>query len=89
MTDQNANEKAITDARIQIARLEVDVMHLTKSVEELKESNREQTEKIDQVLLALSSARGGWRTLMLVGGAASTIGALATWAFSQLGKSVT
>jgi prefoldin subunit 5 len=73
----------LTEARINIGRLQTEVAHLTQSMESLQESNKELTAKLDQVLLALSEARGGWRTLMLVGGAASTVGASLAWIISH------
>jgi hypothetical protein len=76
----------MTQARIDIARLEVEVSHLTQGMLDLQETNRQQTLKIDQVLLALSEARGGWKTLMLVGGAAATVGGGIAWAISHFSK---
>ena len=35
--------------------------------------------KLDLVLDKLSEAKGGWKTLMLLGGGASTLGAVGTW----------
>lgn len=66
-------------ARIDITRLEVQVAHLSASTARLEESNQQLTEKLDQVLLTLSEARGGWKTLMVVGGAASALGAIIAW----------
>lgn len=40
--------------------------------------------KIDMILDKLSEARGGWRTLMLVGGAIGTLSAAVTWAASHI-----
>lgn len=79
----NDPQKELIEARINIARLQEQVAHLSEGVEVLQESNRELTAKLDQVLLALSEARGGWKTLMLVGGAASTMGGVITWALSH------
>lgn len=76
-------QQELTEARINIGRLQVEVAHLTQSMESLQESNKELTDKLDQVLLALSEARGGWRTLMLVGGAASSVGAFLAWAVTH------
>lgn len=84
MTDPTQRE--LTEARINIARLQEQVTHLTQGMEDLQESNKQLTVKLDQVLLALSEARGGWRTLMLVGGAASTLGGVATWVFQHFSK---
>jgi hypothetical protein len=52
----------------------------------LQESNQQLTAKLDQVLLTLSEARGGWKTLMVVGGAASSAGAAIAWVIQHLGK---
>lgn len=87
MTD--TTQQALSDARVHIGQLQVQVEHLAQSVLDLQESNKQQTAKLDQVLLALSEARGGWRTLMLVGGAASTVGGFVTWAVSHLIRVVT
>lgn len=78
MNDQSQAE-ALATARINIARLEVQVGNLTQGMADLQESNQQLTLKLDQVLLTLSEARGGWRTLMVVGGAASSITAAAAW----------
>jgi hypothetical protein len=37
------------------------------------------SEKLDIVVRALSEAKGGWRTLMLIGGAAASLGGLISW----------
>lgn len=78
MTVDHSQE--LTEARINIVRLQTEVAHLTQGVSDLQESNKELTAKLDQVLLALSEAKGGWKTLMLVGGAASTVTGLIGWA---------
>jgi prefoldin subunit 5 len=71
--------KELVEARINIARLQEQVDHLTAGMEDLQETNKELNAKIDQVLLTLSEARGGWKTLVLVGGAASALGGAVTW----------
>ena len=40
--------------------------------------------KLDLVLDKLSEARGGWRTLMLLGGAGATLGAALPWLIDHL-----
>lgn len=77
MAGQNQTE--LIEARIAIAKLETQVEHLTASVADL-------SSKLDAVLCQLSEAKGGWRTLMLVGGAASTLGAGLTWMLNHLPK---
>lgn len=41
--------------------------------------------KLDTVITELSTARGGWRAMMLIGGAASSLGAAFTWVVQHLG----
>lgn len=84
MADPHNQE--LTEARINIARLESEVAHLTAAMAEVKVSLADTAEKLDAVLLKLSEARGGWRTLMLVGGAASSFGAGLAWVIAHLPK---
>jgi hypothetical protein len=39
---------------------------------------------LDEVKALLTEARGGWRVMMLLGGAAATVGGLVTWALNHL-----
>lgn len=82
-TDLN---EALATARIEIARLEVQFTHLSLNVESLQASNAQLTLKLDQVLATLAEARGGWRTLMVVGGAASAATAALSWLVQHLPK---
>ena len=53
---------------------------------ELDDVKRKQTSmdaKLDMVLDKLSEAKGGWRLLMLLGGAGATLGGLITWALNH------
>jgi hypothetical protein len=79
VNDQLNQAEALATARISIARLEVEVAHLRAGLAAVEESNQQLTAKLDQVLLTLSEARGGWKTLMVIGGAASAVGGLVTW----------
>lgn len=69
---------------IQLAAMSVEVTYLKVAVSDLRATNAELDRKLDQVLAQLAEARGGWRTLMLIGGAAGTIGSAATWLISHL-----
>lgn len=80
------HQQELTEARINIARLESTVAYLTASIEKVEANQAAQGEKLDQVLATLSEARGGWRTLMLVGGAASAAGGLISWAVTHFVK---
>ncbi|MBV6321892.1 hypothetical protein [Duganella violaceipulchra] len=80
------NQDALIEARISIATLEAEVSHLTAGMIDLKASQAAMGAKLDAVLAQLSEAKGGWKTLMLVGGAASSIGAGLTWLLNHIPK---
>ena len=75
MTDQNN--------AVSIARLETEVSYLKTSMADLKATNAQQSAKLDAIIATMAEARGGWRTLLLIGGAAGSVGGLATWAFGH------
>lgn len=68
MTDQNN--------AVSIARLETEVSYLKTSLTDLKATNAQQSAKLDSIIATMAEARGGWRTLLLIGGAAGAIGGL-------------
>lgn len=51
-----------------IAKMEVEITHL-------KDTQDKMLDTINRIDKTLSEARGGWKTLMLVAGIASTVGA--------------
>lgn len=69
---------------IQLAAMAVEVAYLKVAVARLDAINTAQSEKLDRVLEQLAQARGGWRTLMLIGGAAGSLGGVITWLVSHL-----
>lgn len=69
----------LANARIDIARLETELGHLSATISELKSSNTSMAIKLDDVLRQLAEAKGGWRTLMWLGGASASAGSLITW----------
>lgn len=68
---------------VKLAVMETEMSHMKLGMEDLKFSNARQTEKIDRILSAMSEAKGGWRTLLMIGGAAGTFGGFVTWAMSH------
>lgn len=68
---------------IRLAVLESEFTHIKNAMVDLKFTNARQTEKIDELLKTLHEAKGGWRTLMMVGGAAGSLGGLIAWIISQ------
>lgn len=61
---------------INIAAMQVEIAHL-------KTSAAQQNEKLDRVLATLAEARGGWRTLMAIGGAVAALASGAAWLISH------
>jgi hypothetical protein len=47
--------------------------------DETRASQKEMGVKLDAVLTAMSEARGGWKTVLLVGSMSGTIGAAIAW----------
>lgn len=62
-----------------IAVMKVEMEYLKAGMIELRAANAAQTEKIDQLLAIVAEARGGWRTVVAIGGAAGAIGSGITW----------
>ena len=73
---------------VAIAVLQTRMDTLERSVAELKTLVRETSQKVDGVASTLTEARGGWRALMLVGGASASLGAVGTWLLEHLPKLV-
>jgi hypothetical protein len=63
----------------QIEALERDVKRMREDMHEMREQmaemHKEFGKQLQSINETLSEARGGWRTLMLVGGVSATIGA--------------
>lgn len=64
---------------VEFGELKGAVAALQIQVGDFKARQAVMDQKLDMVLERMSAARGGWRTLMLLGGAASSAGAGLTW----------
>lgn len=73
-TSFNPQEYGALQQRVQ--NLCADVEALTESVERL-------SRKVDDLSNVISEAKGGWRVLMAVSGAAATISGVLTWLLSN------
>ncbi len=78
------NQEALSQAHIAIAVLETKVEDQAKELERLTVIVEHMASKLDTVASTLAEARGGWRTMMLLGGAGATFGGLLSWAFEHL-----
>ncbi|MES2352068.1 MAG: hypothetical protein V4641_31250 [Pseudomonadota bacterium] len=68
---------------VKLAVMETEMGHMKAAFLDLKFTNDRQTQKIDLILSAMSEAKGGWKTLMMIGGAAGTAGGFITWVLSH------
>jgi hypothetical protein len=69
---------------IQLAAMAVELTYVKVALARMDATNTSQSEKLERVLDQLAEARGGWKTLMLLGGAAGAIGSVITWFVSNL-----
>lgn len=63
----------------EFGRLEGAVTALKTELDQVRTKQTQMDAKLDLVLDALSEAKGGWRIMMLLGGAGATLGGLLTW----------
>lgn len=77
------NQEAISQATA-IAVLETKVEAQGREIGELKDAIKELTKTVNDMRDTLTEARGGWKTLMLLGGASATFGGLLTWALEHV-----
>lgn len=78
------NQEQLSQAHVAIAVLETKVEAQAKEIERLTAMVERVATKLDAVASTLTEARGGWRAMMLLGGAGATFGGLLTWAFEHL-----
>jgi hypothetical protein len=67
----------ITPDSLQIARLEAQFAFM-------RETLMKMDERLEVMERQLAEAKGGWRTLMWLGGAAAGLGSVVTWALSHV-----
>lgn len=63
----------------EFGKLEGAVEALKVDVDSLKTDVKDLSKKLDQVLDKLNEAKGGWRALMMLGGAGATLGTIVTY----------
>lgn len=71
------------DARA-FGQLEGEVKALHQMLAEQNKTLAALTAQLDSVSMTLSEARGGWKTLVWLGGLSATASALVTWGLSHL-----
>jgi hypothetical protein len=85
LDQENARSLAVMEAKLEHMKttFDMEMKHMKAGMEDLKYSNARQDTKLDAVLQTMHEARGSWRTLVLMGGAAGSLGGLVTWIFSH------
>lgn len=78
------DQDQLSQAHIAIAVLETKVEAQGKEIERLTAIVERMATKLDTVASTLTEARGGWRAMMLLGGAGATFGGLVTWAIEHM-----
>lgn len=68
----------------EFGRLQAQVETLIKSDAEKTDLLRGLSENVTAMRLQMAEAKGGWRALMLIGGASASLGSGLTWAWSHL-----
>jgi len=84
MTTEKHMADDITKDSLQIARLEERIATIDRDMRAQTDKIESMQQQLTQVLEALSEAKGGWRTLMWLGGAAATFGAMVSWMLSHV-----
>lgn len=68
-----------------IGRHDAQIEALQEQVKQLHRDMQKMNDTLIQINTTLSEARGGWRTLMMVGGVAATAGALGAKIITWMG----
>jgi prefoldin subunit 5 len=74
----------VHQANLDIAVLKAELSHLRRDVDLLAGAVERLTAALNNVNTTMSEARGGWRMMMLLGGASATFGGLLTWLLQHL-----
>lgn len=68
----------------EFGRLEQEVAHLTKQMDAMQATLEQIQKSFESVNATLAEARGGWRIVMLIGGAGATVGGVMAWAIQHV-----
>jgi prefoldin subunit 5 len=75
----------ITTAR-ELATHASEIKHLQDDMDKMVQDMDEIKLAIQQIQKTLSEAKGGWRVLMMAGGAAGVLGGIVTWVVEHWSK---
>jgi prefoldin subunit 5 len=63
-----------------------DIKHLQQDMDRMVQDMDEIKKSLAEIQKTLSEAKGGWKTLMMVGGAAAGIGGIVVWLVDRIWK---
>ena len=63
-----------------------DIKHLQQDMDRMVQDMDEIKKSLAEIQKTLSEAKGGWKTLMMVGGAAAGIGGFLVWLVDRIWK---
>lgn len=84
MPDSYHQSEALTQARIDIATLEAQVEGMGDQIDRMEDAIVTLTTTVNGMRDQLTEAKGGWRVLMMLGGASATFGGLIGWAIEHM-----
>lgn len=83
-TDDTYAQQALNEANVKIAVLEAQAIDRDKAIACIFTTLEAMDRKVSAISSTLSEAKGGWRVLMLFGGAGGAVGAALAWFFSHV-----
>ena len=77
MADARSGEdrRSELDMVREIATHASDIRHIQEDMDKMLESMKSMQKSLAAINITLSEAKGGWRVLLIIGGAAGTVGA--------------
>lgn len=69
---------------IDIAVMRAEMAHRDEQLDKLTAAVKTLSDKVDTISATLTEAKGGWRMLMMVGGASGVLGAIAAQLYSSV-----
>jgi len=69
----------------ELAVHETEIRHLQADMDKIVADMEDIKETLQNINITLSEARGGWKFLLMFGGAAGTVGSFITWVIQHWG----
>jgi len=69
----------------ELAVHETEIRHLQADMDKIVADMEDIKETLQSINMTLSEARGGWKFLLMFGGAAGTVGSVITWVIQHWG----